>query len=66
MAATSYRDYEEEAKDMVEKLLTSTLERVKKEKKSVWPLVSQYSNESAEEAIEKCVKVRHQTVQHLT
>ena len=58
MAATSYRDYEEEAKDMVEKLLTSTLERVKKEKKSLWPLISQYSNEGAEEAIEKFVKVR--------
>lgn len=58
---SSYREYEAEAKDMVEKLLTSTLERVKKEKKEkkdpVWPLVSQYSKETAEESIKKFVQV---------
>lgn len=59
---SSYRDYEAEAKVMVEKLLTSTLERVKKEKKQkqapAWPLVSQYSKETVEESIHKFVQVK--------
>ena len=60
MAASSYREYEVEAKDMVEKLLTSTLERVKKEKADKvvkWPLIGEYSKNSVEESIEKFVKV---------
>ena len=60
MAASSYREYEVEAKDMVEKLLTSTLERVKKDKRDKlpeWPRVGEYCNELAETSIEKLVKV---------
>ena len=60
MAASSYREYEVEAKDMVEKLLFSTLERVKKEQRdkvSEWPRVGEYSNESAQQSIERLIKV---------
>ena len=63
--ASSYREYEVEAKDMVQKLLTSTLERVKKEKQDKaikWPMVCQYSQQAVEEAIENFVKVVYEFV----
>ena len=60
MATSSYRNYEVEAKDIVVKLLESSVNRIREEeceKEFYWSSISEFNKESVERAIEQCIEV---------
>lgn len=58
---SSYRDYESEAKDLIQSLIVSSVKRVNEEAlssiNSTWPTVDKLSPESGQSAIEKFIEV---------
>lgn len=61
VSISTYRDYELEARALVQQLLTSSLERIHLEKdqeaRAAWPLGTEFTVERGQEALSRVVQV---------